>query len=476
MTGLHDLAAAMRGDAPPPNAVEAEQALLGAVILNNDALDLARQHVEPEDFAEDVNAHIFRVMCERRDAGEPIDRALMVAVLGNADLGGATVGSYLARLVAEAVTVAGAPGYARLIAQAARMRTVLATARDAEAAMTDGTVRDPAAYASHMIEALDGVASAGLAEHARRVTLGQGTAGVLSRIEQVRAGQMPRGVPYGVPALDRATLGMRSGQFVVLAGRPGMGKTTVALHIALTGAQRSGAIGFFSLEMDAAELSERMLAALAYDPRSLEPITYRGIAEARSLSPEALWRLQEAQQASDQVPLWIEQQPGLSLAQIASRARQMRLRAERHGQPLAAIIVDHIGLIRPSKRYSGNRVQEMTEISSGLKGLAKELGIPVLGLSQLNREVEKRPDKRPQLSDLRESGSIEQDADVVLGLYREAYYLEQKADRTDDETNRLSLAQNLLEVEILKQRGGPTARIECFCDIACNVLSEAARW
>jgi replicative DNA helicase len=117
--------------------------------------------------------------------------------------------------------------------------------------------------------------------------------------------------------------------------------------------------------------------------------------------------------------------------------------------------------------------RRLTEISSGLKGLTKEVGIPVLGLSQLNREVEKRQDKRPQLADLRESGSIEQDADVVLGLYREAYYLEHKADRSEAETDRLARCQNLLEVEILKQRSGPTIRIECFADIACNVLAEA---
>ena len=117
----------------------------------------------------------------------------------------------------------------------------------------------------------------------------------------------------------------------------------------------------------------------------------------------------------------------------------------------------------------------MTEISAGLKGLAKELGIPVLGLSQLNREVEKRPDKRPQLADLRESGSIEQDADVVLGLFREAYYLEHKADRTEAEEARLFVAQDELEIEILKQRSGPTGRIVCFCDVACNVLAEKSR-
>ncbi|WP_458424449.1 replicative DNA helicase [Methylorubrum extorquens] len=412
-------------------------------------------------------------MCARRDAGEPIDRRMMLAVLGNTDLGGVTVGAYLGRLVTEATTVINAPGYARAIAQAARMRKVLETAQEAVAAMTDGSLRDPAAHAAYMIEALDEVASAGLAEHVRRITLGKSTAGVLARIAETREGKKRRGVPYGVPKLDAVTLGMRPGQFIVLAGRPAMGKTLTALHIAIAAARSGGAVGMFSLEMEADELSERVLSALAYDPRAREPISYRAIAEARSLSDEALWRLEEAQKEAARIPLWIEPQAGVTLSQIASRARQMRLTAERQGQPLAALIIDHIGLVRPSKRYSGNRVQEMTEISSGLKGLAKELSVPVLGLSQLSREVERREDKRPILSDLRDSGSIEQDADVVLGLYRESYYLERKTDLTDDEINRLARAQNILEIEILKQRGGPTLRIECFADLAANVLAEA---
>ena len=457
----------------PPSTVETEQALLGAVLINPEALDRARDHVVAADFFDDAHRQIFQVMCDRRDAGDAIDFRLMKVVLGDVDLGGLTLGAYLARLASEAITVSGAPGYARMIADAARMRTVLETAQAAVARMTDGSVHDPAGYATHMIEALDEVASAGLAEHARRVSLGHSVAKVLARVDQARRDGAPhRGAPYGVPKLDAATLGMRPGQFIVLAGRPGMGKTTVALHISLAAARGAGAVGFFSLEMGDDELSERVLAAAAYDPRSNEPITYRAIAEARGLSPEAMWRLQEAEKACASIPLWIEPQTGLTLAQIAARARQMRLRAERQSVPLVAIIIDHIGLIRPSKRYQGNRVQEMTEISSGLKGLAKELGIPVVGLSQLNREVEKRQDKRPQLADLRESGSIEQDADVVLGLFREAYYLEHKADRTDDEEIRLFNCQSELEIEILKQRSGPTIRITCFCDVACNVLAE----
>jgi replicative DNA helicase len=457
----------------PPNALDSEQALLGAILVNNDAIDPARDHVRPEDFFEELHGSLFERFCLARDAGEAIDFRLMATALGNADLGGVTLGGYLARLARDATTVSGAPSYARLIAQAARMRRVLATSEAAITAMTAGAIHDPAEFAGWMIEALDEVASAGLSESARRVTLGQGVASVLAQVNQTRMGKGILGVPYGVPKLDAATLGMRPGQFVVLAGRPAMGKTTAALHIALTAGRRSGAVGLISLEMNAEELSERVLSALAYNPREWDQITYRAIAEARGLSEAAMARLRGATEACAKIPLWIEQQPGLTLSQISARARQMKLKAERMGIPFAALIIDHIGLIRPSKRYSGNRVQEMTEISSGLKGLAKELGIPVLGLSQLNREVEKRQDKRPILSDLRESGSIEQDADVVLGLYRDAYYLEHKADRSDVEEDRLARCLNTLEIEILKQRSGPTIRIECFCDIACNVLAEA---
>jgi len=459
-------------EAVPPHSIDAEQALLGAILINAEALDRARDLVRSEDFHEEAHGAIFAAMCARRDAGEAIDWRLIKTTLGDRPFGDLTVGSYVARLAAGATTVINSSSYARTVAEAARMRAVLATAQSAVAQMTAGAVIDPAEFAAAMIADLDVVATAGLTETARRTTLAQSASSVLARVDRVRRGLVPVGVSYGVPKLDRATLGLRPGQLVILAGRPGMGKTAVALHIALSAARAAGAVGFFSLEMDGEELAERILASLAYDPR-LPALTYRAIAEAHGLSDEALMRLDTAERASREIPIWIEQEPALSIAQIAARARQMRLRAEKQGRPLTAIVVDHIGLVRPSKRYTGNRVQELTEITGGLKGLAKQLGIPVIALSQLNRNVEHRDDKRPKLSDLRESGSVEQDADVVLGLFREEYYLENKTDRTDEEETRLALCRNQLEIEILKQRSGPTIRIISFCDIACNIIAEA---
>ncbi|MCJ2040136.1 hypothetical protein MKK55_14475, partial [Methylobacterium sp. J-059] len=244
-------------DAVPPNAVESEQGLLGAILHHNDAIDRARDFVQPDDFSDPVHQHIFAAMVARRDAGEAIDLGLMKAVLGNADLGGVTVGQYLVNLLHGANTISNAPSYARLVAQAARMRAVFETSQFGIAAMTGSTVHDPAETAGSMIEALDAVASASLADHARSISLGTSAAKVLDQANEIRQGAAPRGVPYGVPRLDAATLGMRSAQLIILAGRPAMGKTTVGLHVAISAAQHAGPVGFFSLEMNADQLSER---------------------------------------------------------------------------------------------------------------------------------------------------------------------------------------------------------------------------
>jgi replicative DNA helicase len=463
------------GNTLPPNAVEAEKALLGAILHSPGAIDGVRHIIEPDDFFEEVNGWLYGAMCTRRDAGEHIDIRLVMTVLGNRDLGGVTVGQYLARLGAEATTIVNAPHYAKAVREASRMRRLLGTATAAQAAMSTGAVTDPSGYAAQMIEDLDDLASGGLAEHMRRISIGRSAAGVIERVQQARAGHVRFGAPFGLSSLDRATLGMRENQLIILAGRPGMGKTTAGIHFSIASARAGCGVIFISLEMDAGELSERALAACAYDPRANDVLTYRAIAQGREISDTGLMRLVEAQRILDRLPLEIEQQPGLTVAQIAARVRQYRLRLERAGGFLGLIVIDHIGLIRPSKRYAGNRVQELTEITGSLKALAKELGAPVLALSQLNRTVENRDDKRPKLADLRDSGSVEQDADVVIALFREAYYLEHQVQRSDEEEDRLARCQNELEIEILKQRSGPTTRVTCFCDVACNVLAEVAR-
>ncbi len=457
----------------PPHAIDCEESLLGAILHNPAALDGVRGLVEVSDFFQPANGALFEAMCARRDAGDHIDIKLVKTAVGDQDLGGVTVFQYLARIAAEATTVINAPGYAKAIRDAARMRTIFETARAAIDAMTSGAITDPGEYASWMIQELDSVVTSGQSRSVKRMRLGDSAATVLDRVRDAQMGRVRKGAPYGLPTLDRATLGMRDDQLIIMAGRPGMGKTTAGLHVSLAAARAGFGTVFFSLEMNDVELAERALAAAAYNSR--DPISYRAIAEGSKIDEAAYRRLDDARRELDELPFEIEQQPGLTVAQIAARARNLRTRFERQGMFLGLVVIDHIGLIAASKRYSGNRVQEMTEISTSLKRLAKELGIPVLALSQLNRAAEGRPDKRPILSDLRDSGSIEQDADVVLGLYREAYYLEHVAEPTPEQVDRLERVRDTLEIEILKQRSGPTIRVECFCDVSCNALAEIGR-
>ncbi|MFC4172660.1 replicative DNA helicase [Microvirga sp. GCM10011540] len=459
-----------------PHAQSAEEGLLGAILHNADVLDKVRGIVDAIDFHVDVNAAIYAKMCERRDAGETIDGRLVRIAIGDADLGGITVGEYLAALYAHATSITSAPDYARAIRHAAMMRKVLATAQDAVKAMSAAAVDNPAKYASAMIQELDEVASSGMPDSIKRVSLGAASLQAIEAAMAAREGRIERGAPYGIPSLDRMTLGMRPGQMIVMAGRPGMGKTTFGVAIALNAAKAGHGVYFVSLEMVAQELAERALAAAAFSPRDRQPLSYRDIAKGKDLKDEDFWALNEAQKRLNRYPLEIEQQPGLTISQIAARARQTRSVMERKGQHLSVIVIDHLGLIQATKRYSGNRVQEITEITGAIKVLAKELGVAVVVLSQLSRESEKREDKRPVLSDLRDSGSIEQDADMVIGLYREAYYLEHKTKLTEEECARLEASENVLEVEILKQRQGPTGRARLFCAINCNAISELTEY
>lgn len=458
-----------------PSALQPAQALLGAILNAPDMIDRVRGLVDADDFQEQVHGVIFRVMCERRDAGEPIDRNLIRLVIGDRDLGGVTVGQYLARLYAEAVSITDAPGYAKMVRSAGMMRSVLELGREAIQAMSAPGIENPSAFAAKMIDELDRIAVVGAPETARRVTIGEAAAQAMRAMNEARAGRKQLGVTFGIPKLDEKTLGMRPGQLIVLAGRPGMGKTTVAVAIALAAAKAGHGTYFVSLEMVGQELAERALAATAFDPRA-RVIPYRAIAEGSKLTDEDLWRLQEAQERIDRLPLHIEQQAGLNVSQIAARARNMRASLERQGRSLGLVVVDHLGLIQSTRRYAGNRVQEVTETTGALKVLAKELGVPILVASQLSRQSEQRSiqDRRPVLSDLRDSGSIEQDADVVIGLFREAYYLEHKVNRSEEESARLRFAQNSLEAEILKQRQGPTCRVPLFCRMDSNVVSEVA--
>jgi replicative DNA helicase len=260
----------------------------------------------------------------------------------------------------------------------------------------------------------------------------------------------------------------------VLAGRPGMGKSAAASSSLLRGARAGHASLFFSLEMVGEQLGSRMLTDLAWTRQ--HPIHYEDILHRRTeiINDPARRRLAVAKDELAKLPVLIEEQRGLTFAEIAARSRKAANALDRQGRRLETIFVDHMLLVHPSARYSGNRVQEVREISGGLATLAKELDVAVVALCQLNRGVEGRENKRPGLADLRDSGSIEEDASLVIFLYRLAYYLEQQ--RFDDmlaekaRTDALEKSRNSLEFIVAKNRNGRCGTVDAFIDVGANAV------
>jgi len=266
----------------------------------------------------------------------------------------------------------------------------------------------------------------------------------------------------------------------VIAGRPGMGKSTVALSFLLRTALKGHGVMFFSLEMSREELTEMALCDLSW--RGSTRVEYRDIQGSRVMDTGFVARFEsisEVRPLIESAPFMIADQPGLTINQIRAQAAQYAQRLSTQGQRLDVICVDHLNLISPSDAYRGNKAAETEEISMSLKRLAKELDIAVISLVQLNRAVEGREDKRPGLSDLRWSGAIEQDADVVMFVYREAYYLERKKhdDMSEESARReiLQRKQNNLELIIAKHRGGPCPVLEFYCDMGCAVVRDKDR-
>lgn len=461
----------------PVHSIESEQQLIGALFLRPELVERLHGVLVEEDFHEPLHSAIYGALVGLSDAGEAISIGLVSDALGEVQLPqGQTVRRYLADMMAACAST-DVRAHAKVIKRAAHIRAAV----EAGTWLTEGLSRasiaqDPTDVVQAAIDRLDGIVSDRQSAHLRSVTVDNALRDAIDHAQAVRNGEIAPGVSYGLSTLDYYTHGMHPGQLVVLAGRPGMGKTAVALHFAMMAATKSAGVAYFSLEMGPQELAQRVLAGMCYR-ETAKPVTYRDIREAKNLTPGDIEKLDSAQRDLQGLPLIIEPQPAVTITQIAARARRMAKSMASQGGALKVIIVDHIGLVRPSQRYSGSRVNEVSEITAALKSLARELDCTVLALSQLNRATESRPiaDRRPTLSDLRDSGSIEQDADTVMSLFREEYYLERKPDQTDDDMLRLEQVRNTIEIEILKQRQGQTKRMTFFCDIGFNVIAEMAR-
>jgi replicative DNA helicase len=455
--------------------VETEQAMLGAIISQREALSKVDTIITPEDFYEPLHSEIYSKCLSIRDEGCAPTYTMVLAklgALGALRVSGMTVKEYAARLAREAAIPNELLGLARAVHDMAQRRALVTAAAILREMIEDDAPITEAATAA--IAAIDEIVASRSDPHTRPVSVGEAARGSILRMQTaVSTPDYMPGLTSGLRSIDHMTGGFNRGEFIVIAGRPGMGKSALAITIARLQVEAGHNALMFALEMNSPDVADRAIADAVWSERS--PIPYQGIRRG-NVSREQQQRLTDGALAFDGLPLIIEQQAGLTLSQIAARARKHQQTLHRQGKTLDVILLDHMHIVRPSNRYQGRPVQEVTEISNGLKALAKDLNVPVIAMAQLNRGVENRDNKRPTMSDLRESGSIEQDADLIFMMYREAYYLERLTGGTPEaeaaRLNRLADVMNIVELDIVKQRNGPTGVVTLMCDIACNVFRD----
>jgi replicative DNA helicase len=468
-----------------PHNIEAEQALLGAILVNNEAYYRVSDFLEPAHFFEPLHQKIFETAASLIRAGKAATPVTLKTFLpGEIDVGGLTMSQYLARLAAEATTVINAEDYGRTIYDLATRRSLIIIGEDVVNVAYDAPIdfppRDQIEDAERRLYELaeTGRYGAGFQYFASALT----TAVDMAARAYQRDGKLS-GLATALADLDRMMGGLQPSDLVILAGRPGMGKTALATNIAYNVAKHwqgevrpdgriatvnGGIVGFFSLEMSAEQLATRIISEQTEIP------SYR--IRRGEIDTGDFDKIAAAAREMETLPLYIDETGGLSIAQLAARAR--RLKRQRG---LDLMVIDYIQLMQGSSRRAlEGRVQEVTEITTGLKALAKELNVPILALSQLSRQVENRDDKRPQLSDLRESGSIEQDADVVLFVFREEYYLKNREPRAGSDDHfkwqaDMEAVHGKAEIIIGKQRHGPTGTVQLQFKADVTRFSNLAR-
>jgi replicative DNA helicase len=451
-----------------PHNVEAEQALLGAILVNNEAFYRVSDFLESLHFHEPVHREIYEVCGKIIRAGKAATPITVKTFLPDNLIADVTMPQYLARLAAEATTVINAADYGRAVHDLALRRSLILIGEEMVSTAYESEVETTP---DKQIEEAES-ALFNLAEKGRYDGGFQGFNAALKDAIAMAGEAYSRdgtlsGTATGLTDLDRLMGGLQRSDLIIIAARPAMGKTSLATNIAFhvarswkSGVQADGqrktedggVVGFFSLEMSAEQLATRVLAEQA--EISSSDIRRGNIHESQFA------KLVDTSNLMAQVPLYIDDTGGLAVGQLAARARRLKRQ-----KGLDLLIIDYLQLLSGSKKSSDNRVQELTEITTTLKALAKELEVPVIALSQLSRQVESRDDKHPQLADLRESGSIEQDADVVLFVYREEYYLKNKEPKEGTPEHlawqaEMEQVHGRAEVIIAKQRHGPTGTVQ----------------
>lgn len=460
--------------------LELEKTLLSAVLYDAKSLDKVGD-LQAEDFANPVNGEMFAAMQNLRKERQPINSITLRGLAGMSAMGREAIMGQL-RALSFAGELPNVADLSRQLTDFSVRRQLLDLHRRYQYAATDSSQTVTAQLASLRVET-DTLVARMSAQGKTRLTHKDATIKMLGELKRDLSDVL---VPTGIGAIDRGLAGgLRRGDYAVLAGRPGSGKSTLGLAIAIGAARQGHGVLYFTPEMTTDQLMIRA-AALTVSTRDA-PVPYEHImSKWDRVEPNLAAREQalfyRAMNADDPKnlpgwPVYYDEQTNLLASEIQARVKQARIDFQEAGFTLDMVIVDHMGKVRPTNRYKGNKVQEVGEVSEAMAVLGKEENVAMVALHQLNRAVESRENKRPQLADLRNSGDVEQDADLVMFAYREAYYLEQKpeGEGTDKEMARLAqlrTVQNDLELLVAKNRRGRTGVVKLYCDVSCNLVMD----
>lgn len=475
-----------------PQNVEAEAALLGALMIDNRLAEDIQLKLRPEHFYEPLHGRIYeqilRLLDKNMIASPVTLRPLFEQDEEMKELGGP---AYLAQLTGSGAAIIGARDFAEQIYDLALLRALVGVGREmVEQALDTSDEVDPKSQIENAESALYRVAEEGGGESSVKSFAQASTLAIKMAEKALNSGGGLSGITTGLESVNAKTGGMHHSDLIILAGRPGMGKSSLATNIGFAAAERylqdmedgiepeksaGAAVAFFSLEMSADQLATRILA----EQSRISSETLR----MGKITQEEFKSLARASAKLQNVPFYIDDTPGLTIAALRTRARRLKRQ-----KGIGLIIVDYLQLLQGAgKNNNDNRVQEISEISRGLKTLAKELNVPVMALSQLSRAVEQRENKRPQLADLRESGSIEQDADIVMFIYREEYYLafQKPTEATDGDDAKdvaaflawqesMAKKYGLAELIVAKQRHGSTGTLDLHFEARFTRFSDRA--
>lgn len=458
-----------------PHNIEAEQGLLGGLLLNNDAFNDVGDFLKKEHFFDPLHQRIFSALKNRILAGYKADPITLKPVFENEEpLGAITVPQYLGRLIANVSASANARSYGETILDLYRRRQIILLGgkmqRDGFATEEDVDSKDLIEEAQSSLDALQDHGGAGANTCASLLESAQAI------IEELRNPTQHNVVTTGLSDQDKVLGGgYPRGELTIAAARPSVGKSAFASSSSLKAAKSGQEVLFFSMEMGKDAIASRCLPDISYTAN--DPIAYADIM-SNSIDGWRIDRLEKAQKAFKEYPLTIDDQRGLTVSNIQSRIRKHINKLDKEGHKLDMVVIDHLGKIR-AEEYVGLRHLELGAITEKLAVIASTYDIAVVALCQLNRGVEGRDNKRPTLGDLRESGRIEEDANCVIGLHRQSYFLERmKCDKQDDETFRLEQlnnCKNQFEAIVLKQRNGACRPVELWCNMPTNSFGNKGR-